>query len=72
LIDYLIRVRRYGDEYRATLRRVAPSSHPDELPITGPEITATGQTAPAAMLAAITEAHLPEIPAEPRASRYAC
>jgi hypothetical protein len=70
--DYLIRVRRHEDGYLATLRPLAPSAHPEAIPSTGPEIIATASTAPAAMLAAITEAHLPEIPAEPRASRYAC
>lgn len=70
--DYLIRVRRHADEYRATIREVAFGTRPEDIPTMGPEHVGVAKTQPAAMLAAIAQARLPEQTEPRRDSRYAC
>jgi hypothetical protein len=70
--EYLVRVRHHGDTYHATIREIVPSAHPESMPFAGPEATGVAATEPAAILAAVTNARLPEHPADRRESRYAC
>lgn len=70
--EYLVRVRHVGDEYRATIREVAPARDPGTLPLMGDEGAGTASTEPAAILAAVIDLRLPEHREDRRQSRYSC
>jgi hypothetical protein len=70
-IEFLLRVRHDGDAYSASIRQFAATQHPEVRAVVGPVSRGEGATAPAAMLAAIVEAHIEGLPAS-RDSRYAC
>jgi hypothetical protein len=71
-IEYLMRVRPAPNGFSATLRQFAQTSHPEVRAVIGPIATGSGATAPAAMVAAVVAAHLPELPAAVRESHYGC
>jgi hypothetical protein len=64
--EYLLRLRQSGDEFTATIREFAVASHPEVRAITGPVASGVGATAPAAMVNAIANAHIPALPAATR------
>jgi hypothetical protein len=70
--EYLTRVRHHDGEYHATIREISPAREPGTLALTGPEGHGVAETEPAAMLAAIVDARLPDHRPDRRASRYAC
>lgn len=72
MTSYLIRVRQQAEGYTATLRKLEASGHPEDLAMTDVLATGIALTAPAAMLAAICNATIPELPSEPNRGRYAC
>ena len=70
-IEYLVRVHLEGGEYTATIRQFAPSRHPEARALLGPETIGAGNSAEAAMVSAIANAHFGHV-AMPRRSRHAC
>lgn len=63
--QYLLRVRPHDGEYRATLRELAACVRPDAVPA-GPIVgTGCGSTAPAAIVAAVAAASIPDVTLEP-------
>ena len=71
--EFLMRVKplREGG-FRASIRQFAQTTHPEVRAVVGPVAYGEASTAPAAMLAAICAARLPEVPEPQRDSRYAC
>lgn len=65
---YHIRLTQSGNEWVATLRELAPS-HPELLPFIGEGTVGTAATAPAAIVAAVVAARIPEVPAPRRKNR---
>jgi hypothetical protein len=70
--EYLLRVRPCADGYTATLRRFEPTPHAEVRAIVGPVSTGAGANVPAAMVAAISNAHIPVIPAERARPGFRC
>jgi hypothetical protein len=70
-VEYLLRVHHEGEEFTATIRQFASSSHPEARAMAGPETTGQGNTAEAAMVHAIAAAHFGNVEM-PRRGRYAC
>lgn len=63
-IEYLLRVRPVPDgSYSASIRRLAGTAHPEVRAVLGPVAFGHGQTAPAAMLAAICASRVETVPA---------
>lgn len=69
---YLLRVKPTANGYTCTLRQLAGGQHPDDLAVTDVVATGVAESAPAAMVAAICNAHIPLVPSEPRKGGYAC
>jgi hypothetical protein len=64
MTEYLLRVKPSSSGgFAASIRQFAPSSHPEVRAVCGPVSHGRGETAPAAMLAAVIAARLPEFPA---------
>lgn len=70
-IEYLMRVRHEDGEFTATIRQFAPSGHPEDRAMAGPETTGQGANAEAAMVSAIASAHFGTVNM-PRRGGYAC
>jgi hypothetical protein len=60
--EYLLRVKPASDGgFSASIRRFAGTAHPEVRAVVGPVAFGHGATEPAAMLAAIANARLPEV-----------
>ena len=70
--EYLVRVRRDGETYSATVRELSPGQHPELLVSVGEPVHGHPAANPtAAIVSAFASARLETFP-EPRVSRYAC
>lgn len=63
MTEYLIRVQPHGDAFVATLRQFHATAHPEVRAVVGPVARGEGANVPAAMVAAIANAHIECLPA---------
>lgn len=70
--EYLLRVRPAETGFSCSLRQLAGTAHPEVRAVLGPVSRGVGATAPAAMLAAIADAHIGHVSGVREVPRHGC